>query len=343
MKTTELAEKTRPELLALAAGLQITGRHRMNKAELAAAITAARKKAALKKVKPKEKPGAKTRAMPKAGARAEKKAGRPAAKKITAPPASKKAQATRRAGAKPEPKAGPKRKKALARAKTQAPPPVSAAEAPHRDAMPDARWQEDVERAKYELFAAPPPAPAAAGRELPREYGTTAITVMVRDPHQAFVYWEIEPQRLAQARKALGEEAGTAQIILRVYDITGIDFTGDNARHYHDSTVNARTGSWYLTLEAGYETWCADIGLRTAGGAFHMLARSTPVRRPRAAMSDAADEKYAATREEFAKIYALSFGSGRTAGSLPPDRLAAQRLKEAVSSPGMGSATPRKK
>ena len=131
-----------------------------------------------------------------------------------------------------------------------------------------------MERAKYELFAAPPALEAASRQELPGGYGETGITVLVRDPHWAYAYWEIEPQRLGQAQQAIGEDAAEAQTVLRVYDITGIDFTGTNAHHYFDIVVNARIGSWYLNLGAADRTYCVDIGLRTAKGAFHMLARA---------------------------------------------------------------------
>ena len=343
MKTKVLKEKNKPELLALAARLQITGRHRMNKDELAAAIAAAKKKsAALKKVKPKAKTQAKPRATPKAGAHAEKKAGKPAAIKITAAPATKKAQTVQKAGPRPEIKAEPKRKKAQARKGTSAAIPLSDS-APPVDSIPDTQWQEDVERAKYELFVAPQAPAAAAGQGLPQEYGKTEITVMVRDPYQAFAYWEIELKKLQQAQQAIGAEAGKAHIILRVYDITGIDFTGDNARHYFDIVVNARTGSWYLSLGEADGTWCVEIGLRTAKGAFHMLARAQAVHTPRAGMSAVIDEKHAADQEQFEKVYALSGGYGSTAGSWTLQEMAAQRLKEAVSSPGLASGQPRKK
>lgn len=292
MKTKELKEKPRPDLLALAAQLKITGRHRMNKGELAAAIVKAAQKAdAAKKKKP---------------------------------------------SAGPKIKAEPKRKKALTVKRTPVKIPVSKA-APQRGAIIDKQWQEDVERAKYELFAAPPALEAASRQELPHEYGETSITALVRDPHWAFAYWEIEPQRLRQAQQAIGDDAGAAQTVLRVYDITGIEFNGTNAHHYFDIIVNARTGSCYLNLEAADRTYCIDIGLRTATGAFQVLARSAAVHAPRARMSDVIDEQYAASREQSEKIYALSGGYGIDAGSLSLQEMAAQRLQEQVSSPGMSS------
>ena len=302
MKTKELKETPRPDLLALAATLKITGRHRMNKDELAATIVTATQKAdAAKKKKP---PG------------------------------------------RPKIKAAPKRKKALTVKRTPVKIPVSKA-ALHREDITDKQWQEDVERAKYELFIAPAAPEAAAGQGFPHEYGETGITALVRDPHRAFAYWEIEPQRLEEAQQASGAEPGEIEIILRVYDITGLEFTGTNAHHYFDIVVNARIGSWYLNLGAADRTFCVEIGLRTAKGAFHMLARAHAVHTPRAGMSEVTDEKYAVTLEQFEKIYALSGGYGRTAGSWTLQEMAAQRLKEQVSSPGMSSGKqadePRKK
>ena len=335
MKTKELKEKTKPELLALAAGLRITGRHRMNKDELATAIAALGKKSAsLKKAKQKVRTKAKAPAAPKKETRVKTK--------IPAAPAAKKAQTRERPRSRPKKSAALQGKKAPAGTRGRVKIPV-ADRAPHIDYLLDTQWQEDVERAKYELFAAAPAAEAVFRQELPGGYGETGITVLVRDPHWAHAYWEIEPQHLGQAQQAIGEDAADARIILRIYDITGIDFTGANARHYFDIVVNARIGSCYLNLGAADRTYCVDIGLKTAKGAFHMLARAQAVHTPRAGMSAVIDKKYSATEEQFKTVYALSGGFGSTAGSLTLQEMAAQRLKEAVSSPGMTSGMPRKK
>jgi hypothetical protein len=329
MKTKELKEKTKPELLALAAGLKITGRHRMNKDELAAAIAAAKKKiASLKKTKQKIRPKAKAQAALKAGTHAKIK--------VPAAPAAKKVQTRERPRSRPKISAAVREKKA--------PVTILVADgASQRDSLPDTQWQEDVERAKYELFAAPALSGAAFRQELPRGYGETGITVLVRDPLWAHAYWEIEPQQLGQAQQAIGEDAADARIILRIYDITGIDFTGDNARHYFDIVVNTLIGSCYLNLGASDRTYCVDIGLRTAKGVFYLLARAQAVHTPRAGMSAVIDKKYFATEEEFKTVYALSGGFGNSAGSLTLQEMAAQRLKEQVSSPGMSSGMARKK
>jgi uncharacterized protein len=340
MKTKELTEKTKTELLEIAAGLKITGRHRMNKDELAAAIaTSGKKSAALKNVKQQARTKAKTQTTAKSRAQALKKAGKPAAIKIIASPERKKAQTIKKPRSGSKANDTPKHKKVPAEKTTI---PVSD-RAPHIDSMLDKQWQEDVERAKYELFAAPPALEPESRQELPGAYGETGITLLVRDPHWAYAYWEIDSQRLEQAQQAIGEAAAEAQTILRIYDITGIDFTGANARHYFDIVVNARIGSWYLNLGAADRTYCVDIGLKTVKGTFHMLARAQAVHTPRAGMSDVIDGKYSATEEQFEKIYALSGGFGSTAGSLTLQEMAAQRLKEAVSSPGISSGMPRKK
>jgi hypothetical protein len=322
MKTKELKEKNKPALLALAAGLKITGRHRMNKNELSAAIATAKKKsAALKKVK------LKARTMAAAKGKI----------KGSAAPAANKTKTVQKSGSRPKTKAEPKKKNIPVKKRSAAPIPVSDRAPQHIDTTPDTQWQEDVERAKYELFVAPASPEAVSRQELPAGYGKTGITVMVRDPQQAFAYWEVEPKKLQKAQQAIGEGAGEAQIILRVYDITGIDFTGDNAHHYFDIVVNARIGSWYLNPGAADRTYCVDIGLLTAKGTFHVLARAQAVHTPRAGMSDVLDEKYGAALEQYEKVYALSGGHGSATGSLTLQEMAAQRLKQQVSSPGMSS------
>jgi hypothetical protein len=142
MNKKELKEKNKPELLALAARLKITGRHRMNKDELATAVAQALKKsAAAKKGKPKTKaaPPARTRktAATKTGTATKTKS------RITT-----KTGAAKNVNAAPQLRKTPTAKKPQVIKKHSAP-------SPRQEEIPDTQWQEDVERAKHELFAAP--------------------------------------------------------------------------------------------------------------------------------------------------------------------------------------------
>ena len=291
MEKQNLKEKTKVELLSLAAKLKISGRHKMTKDTLTAAI-----QKELKKTKATE---SKKPAKPKPKAAAKKKQVKPVKK-----------------GA---------RKRA-----------VSQQEQPEQVVV-EKHWQEEVERAKYELFPARPLQETFYPQELPAAYGETRITVMVRDPFWAYAYWEIEPQKLEQLKRSIGKDAQQAQMILRVYDITDIEFNGTNAHHYFDVEITVMANNWYIHLGAPHKTFCVDIGLKATTGKFYLLARSNIIKTPRAWMSEIMDEQWMSTQEEFEKVYALSGGYRVGAGSLELQEIVAKRLQEQITSPGISS------
>jgi hypothetical protein len=300
MGKQNLKEKTKLELLSLAATLKISGRHKMTKEALMVFI-----QKALQRIE-------------------AKKAGKPAATKEKA--ASKKERVNSA--------------EKSARKKT-------VAQQSHTDkGFLEKRWQEEVERAKFELSPLPPQKESCYPQELPSVYCETRITVMVRDPYWAYAYWEIEPEKLEELKRTIGKDAQQAQIILRVYDITDIEFNGANAHRYFDIEITNMANNWYINLGAPHKTFCVDLGLKTTTGAFYLLARSNIIQTPRAWMSEILDEQWMSTQEEFEKVYALSGGYRVGAGSLELQEIVAKRLQEQITSPGISSmaseAMPRK-
>src|SRR5207247_1848767 len=152
----------------------------------------------------------------------------------------------------------------------------------------EAAPQFQAEEAKY--YLGPPRTPAAryADREsgeLPRAYGCDRIVLLPRDPWWVFTYWEITPTTRVQALRAIGAEAEGARELLRVYDVTFITFTGDNAWQSFDVELPPSADRWYLNVGRPAASFCVEIGLATPGGRFLPLARSNVVTTPRATPS----------------------------------------------------------
>ncbi len=298
MEKQNLKEKTKVELLSLAAKLKIKGRHKLTKESLTVSI-----QKELQKTKAKQSAKA---AKPRAAAK--KKQVKPVKKSV--------------------------RKRA-----------VFQQEQPDKGDF-EQHWQEEAERAKFDIFPAAQQKETCYPQDLPAAYGETRITVMVRDPFWAYAYWEIVPKKLEELKRSIGKDAQQARMILRVYDITGIEFNGTNAQHYFDIQITAMTNNWYINLGAPHKTFCVDIGLKTRTGKFYLLARSNIIKTPRAWMSEIMDEQWMSTQEEFEKIYALSGGYRVGAGSLELQEIVAKRLQAQITSPGISSkaseALPRK-
>jgi len=147
--------------------------------------------------------------------------------------------------------------------------------------QPGGGAQEQVEEAKY-YVGAPIGRPVVDREvgELPRSYGTDRLVLLPRDPWWLFAYWEITPASRVEALRALGDEAAGTREVLRVYDVTFIEFDGQNAWSWFDVDFAPGAESWYVNVGKPATSYCAELGLRTASGRFLPLVRAATVQTP---------------------------------------------------------------
>lgn len=128
--------------------------------------------------------------------------------------------------------------------------------------------------------------------ELPDTYGDNRIVLMMRDPTCLFAYWEIKKDIVDRVIHSLGTLAHSAKIALRVYDVTDIIFTGNNAHKFFDVEVTRGTENWYIHVDVPNRSFCVDIGFITPNGTFRILARSNTVMASRMDISEIIGEKW---------------------------------------------------
>jgi hypothetical protein len=124
---------------------------------------------------------------------------------------------------------------------------------------------------------------------LPSSYNVTQVTLIVRDPHWIYAYWEIAEDTLRETRRRLGPVFVQSSFILRMYDVTAVDFNGKNANQSFDIETGSQARNWYVNLWCDNVSYCAEIGLRRPDGRFDALARSNAVTTPRASFSGRRD------------------------------------------------------
>lgn len=175
--------------------------------------------------------------------------------------------------------------------------------------------------------------------DLPGGYGDNRIVLLVRDPHWIFAYWEIQPWKIDDISKYV--DLRSAKLILRVYDVTSVQFSGNNANSYFDIEVTGNANNWYIKVPGAYRDYLVDIGFISSDGRFFVIARSNAVKTPRDNMSDEIDAAWMTI--DFEKLYLLSGGYdiGRSSGEI--NELLARRLKEMLFSGGISSFSGRKK
>ncbi len=127
--------------------------------------------------------------------------------------------------------------------------------------------------------------------DLPPRYGEDKIVLMARDPNWLFAYWEIT----AAKQEEQGIEPKTWQAscpVLRVYDVTDVEFNGTNANSFVDIPITEEADRWHIQVGQPNRSFCVELGRVLPGGSFIGLLRSNIVTTPRASLSEAIDEEW---------------------------------------------------
>ncbi|MBI5124513.1 MAG: DUF4912 domain-containing protein [Candidatus Omnitrophica bacterium] len=173
----------------------------------------------------------------------------------------------------------------------------------------------------------------------PPGYGDNKIILLVRDPWWIFTYWEIRRDKEKDVVKKIKSDGDDPhKSILRVYDVTDINFNGKNAHSYFDIDLKDLANSWYINVPSPDRSWIVDIGVATKKGNFYFLARSNVVRTPRHGMSEKLDAEWMMPDEDYWKMFGLSGGFGVGKGSLEVRELVKKALEEQISSAQISSA-----
>ncbi len=147
--------------------------------------------------------------------------------------------------------------------------------------------------------------------ELPTNYGDNKVVLLVRDPWWIFSYWELQPDVVESKKQEIPQELrNDVKFIMRVYDISYIDFNGQNAHYYFDITIPYGADKWYINVGAPGRSWIAEMGWLTRDNRFYPVVRSNVVHTPLDGPSWITDEEWAIPEELFAKLYSLSVGVG---------------------------------
>lgn len=152
--------------------------------------------------------------------------------------------------------------------------------------------------------------------EISEYYGEDKLVLQVRDPYWAHAYWEITPSAEANIKNILGDEKYySSDKIMRVYDVTDIDFNGLNARSFFDLFIG-NANNWYINVGTSNRLYLAEIGYLTKDGKFYPLVRSNTIHMPNDGPSSVIDEEWMILEDKFREMYALS-GGGRSAIASP--------------------------
>lgn len=174
--------------------------------------------------------------------------------------------------------------------------------------------------------------------EFPQGYGDQRIVILVRDPWWIFAYWDIRREKEEETVKRIKSDGGLpVKTILRIYDVTDINFNGKNAHSYFDIELKGLAVNWYINVGSPDRSWIVDIGIATKDGSFYLLARSNTIKTPRYGMSDKLDAEWMMPEDDYWKMFGLSGGFAAGKGSLEVREMVKKRLEEQVTSAQISS------
>ena len=164
---------------------------------------------------------------------------------------------------------------------------------------------------------------------------------MVKDPWWLYAYWEVQAGTERAARgQLLPQEVPGLQSVLRVHDVTGVDFPAQPSNSWQDIGLSGLATNWYIHTNQPGRAFIVDLGLLANNGRFILLVRSNRVTAPAFGPSAIIDEAWMIDDELFWKLFGSAAGLG--AGSSPlawgkilqqqlsSERWAAQPVKSGV-------------
>jgi len=107
----------------------------------------------------------------------------------------------------------------------------------------------------------------------------THCVLIPRDPNFIYAYWDYTQADINRARGELKTKGRDLRLILRIYDVTHMDFNPSRAHYTWDIDVGFLVKNWYVHVSRDNADYCAQLGV-ARGGNFIPLQRSNIVRTP---------------------------------------------------------------
>ncbi len=130
--------------------------------------------------------------------------------------------------------------------------------------------------------------------DIPNRYNIDKLKAYPINPEWSHVYWELSDSTIADIRSNLSLGA---KLVLRLYDITFIDFDGKNAHRIMQNDISLETRGWYLKHQQPDADYIAEIGLLFSDGSYEHLLRSNTFHSPRSTISEDISEKWINPKE----------------------------------------------
>ncbi len=115
------------------------------------------------------------------------------------------------------------------------------------------------------------------GEQFPGSFSQEGIAFVPVYPHLGFLHWHICEKTVCKIRERVGNLFDRARLVIRVYDVTGVQFDGFNAVSQFDVGIQGLTGCYYLKLDHFECSLMAEVGFVLQNSQFEACSRSSPM------------------------------------------------------------------
>jgi glycosyltransferase involved in cell wall biosynthesis len=127
--------------------------------------------------------------------------------------------------------------------------------------------------------------PADAYMPAENHVGLAAVT-----PRQGFAHWRIDTEWVDETARQRGGAWHNCRLVLRLYDVSYIQFTGMNAHRIQDEPLSGLCGQRFFHLPHSGASQIAEVGFILRSGEFIPAARSSHVQFARDGWSSSRDQ-----------------------------------------------------
>lgn len=130
---------------------------------------------------------------------------------------------------------------------------------------------------------------------LPETYNKDKLVLMPVNPNWIHAYWDFSKQTL----NTLKNLPNGFRIVLRLYDVTFIEFNGNNAHRTFEISIDINsTRKYYINVPMPNADYLAELGYISPDGEFHSILRSNLCKTPPNSPSSSTRERWLDIRKK---------------------------------------------
>ncbi len=130
--------------------------------------------------------------------------------------------------------------------------------------------------------------------QIPERYNIDRIKAYPINPEWAHIYWELSDSTINEIEEKLSRGG---KLVLRLYDVTFIDFDGKNAHKIMQNDIRLGIKGWYVKHQQPDADFIAEIGILYSNTSYVHILRSNIFHSPRNSVSDDLNEKWVNPKE----------------------------------------------